>query len=590
MCSPFLSNPNIPGRRSIPMRGTIALVITSLFSSPVLSTEGVNIDIKEFGEKPLMDRPSSDRPKLPEYIPPKLPSFTLPPADKSLIPKERESVAKIELKGIKFVGNTVVSEEELQKIAQPLIGKVVSITELEELSQQISQHYSQQGYVNSGAILPEQQFKDGIITLQIIEGKLSEIRVKGTEWLNPSYISDRLHSGDDQVLNIIELRQNFQQLLLDPLIDRMNGSLIPGRERGDSILDVEVTRARPYQLIFTGDNHRPPSIGSEEGRLSGWVRNLTSFGDIVEGSLVYSQGALGGSGSFSVPLNSYNTRFNFHFNLNDARVVEPTLKSLNIKSHYLDFEFGLVQPLIQTLNRSLNVGLAFDLKKNKTKILGSIPFSFAEGAVNGVSKESVLRFSVDFTERLEHQVFSARSTTSLGINAFAPTWHSDPSLPDGNFVAWLGQVQYAAQVLDTDANLILRGDVQFTDDKLMTLERFALGGRYSVRGYRENEIVRDKGYIVSAELRYPLLKDEGERSFPGQLTVFPFMDYGAGWNRGDRENISYLHSIGIGLEWQPFNQVRTEIIYAHALKNPDPKTDYDLQDSGIQWSVSISAF
>lgn len=571
-------------KTSQPMRSTVALVISSLFSSPVLS-EGLTSE-----NNWIIDRPSANRPKLPKYIPEKLPGFALPPAEKSLLPQEPKAVAKIELKQIKFTGNTVVSEETLQKIAEPLIGKAVSITELEELRQQISQHYAQQGYVNSGAILPEQQFKDGTITLQIIEGKLSEIRIKGSEWLTSSYISDRLHSDEDEILNIIELRQNFQQLLIDPLIDRMNGSLIPGRERGDSILEVDVTRARPYQLSLSADNYRPPSIGSDEGRLSGWVRNLTGFGDMVEGSLVYSQGALGGSGSFSVPLNSYNTRFNFHFNLNDARVVEQTLKSLNIKSHYLNFEFGLVQPLIQSLNRNLNLGLAFDLKKNKTKILGSIPFSFSEGAIDGVSKESVLRFSLDFTERMEHQVFSARSTTSLGINAFAPTWHSDPSLPDGNFVSWLGQVQYASQVFDTDANLILRGDVQYTDDKLMTLERFALGGRYSVRGYRENEIVRDKGYIVSAELRYPLLKDEGEKSFPGQLTVFPFMDYGAGWNRGDRENINYLHSIGIGLEWQPFQQVSTEIIYAHALNNSAPKTDYDLQDSGIQWRVSISAF
>jgi len=154
----------------------------------------------------------------------------------------------------------------------------------------------------------------------------------------------------------------------------------------------------------------------------------------------------------------------------------------------------------------------------------------------------------------------------------------------------LGQAQYAGQVFDTDANLILRGDVQYSDDKLMTLERFALGGRYSVRGYRENEIVRDKGYDLSAELRYPLIKEEGERNFLGQLTIFPFIDYGAGQNRGDRANISYLYSLGVGLAWQPIEQVNTEIIYAHALKAPTPKADYNLQDSGIEWRVNISAF
>lgn len=550
---------------------------------------GVNIDNPPEQGSYLIDRPSADRVKLPNYIPKKLPSFSLPPAEQILMPQTQKSAIKIQLKRIKFIGNTVVSEEDLQKIAQPFLGKAVSATELEDLRLKISQYYNQLGYVNSGAILPDQQFNDGIITLQIIEGKLTEIRVNGTEWLNPAYISDRLSDGEQQILNINELRENFQLLLLDPLVERMNGSLTPGSKRGTSVLAVDVTRARPYQLMLSGDNYNPPSIGSSVGHLSGWVRNLTGLGDTVSGSVAYSEGLLGGSGSVSIPLNAYNTRFNFHFDRNDTNIVERSLKPLDIKSRYVNYEFGLSHPLIQTLNRNLNAGVVFNYKKSSTSLL-SIPFSFTEEADNGVSKDSVLRFNLDFTERLEHQVFSARSTTSLGINAFGATWYNNTDRPDGNFVSWLGQAQYAGQVFDTDANLILRGDVQYSDDRLMTLERFALGGRYSVRGYRENELVRDKGYDLSAELRYPLLKNEGEKGFPGQLTVFPFIDYGAAQNRGDHANISYLYSLGIGLTWQPFEQVNTEIIYAHALKAPAPETDYNLQDSGIEWRFNISAF
>ena len=572
------------------MHKLTALVIGVSLSSLVLSDD---VTIRQSPiDSLIIDRPSTDRPKLPNTIPEKLPSFTLPPAEKILLSQTHKNAVKIQLKGIKFTGNTVVSDDDLQKIAQAFIGKAITVNEIEELRQQISQYYVEQGYVNSGAVLPNQQFQDGIITLQIIEGKLTEIRVKGTEWLSPSYISERLYADDEQVLDTNQLRQNFQQLLLDPLIERMNGSLIPASKRGTSILEVDVTRARPYQLSLTADNYTPPSIGGEINHLSGWVRNLTGFGDIVSGSVAYSEGLLGGSGSFSIPLNAHNTLFNFHFDRNNATIVERTLKPLNITSHYANYEFGLSQPLIQNLNRNLNAGLIFNFKRNKT-FLGILnePFPFSEGASkDGVSKDSVLRFSLDFTERLEHQVFSARSTTNVGINALAPTWHKDPSNPDGNFVSWLGQVQYAGQVLDTDANLILRGDVQYSDDKLMTLERFALGGRYSVRGYRENELVRDKGYDLSAELRYPLLKDEGEKNFLGQLILFPFMDYGAGQNRGDSAHISYLYSTGIGLEWQPLKQINTEIIYAHALKKATPKADYNLQDSGLEWRVNISAF
>lgn len=534
--------------------------------------------------------PSAERPKLPRFIPEKLPGFQLPPVEDTLISKQKNTLIKIQLKGVEFIGNSVISHAELEKIAQPFIGKPILVSELENLRQKISEYYSEQGYVNSGAILPNQDFQNGIIKIQVIEGKLTHINVSGTEWLSPDYVSDRLQNNSNKSLNINELRQSFQQLLLDPLIERMNGNLIPGTQRGESTLDVAVTRARPYQLTLSADNYRPPSIGSEEGKLSGWVRNLTGFGDTVEGTLLYSAGSLGGSGGFSIPLNSYDTRFNFHFDINNASVIEEPLDAIDIRSEYLAYEFGVVQPLIQTLNRNFNLGISFNVKENKTFMFKDYPFPYNEAANNGVTKDSVLRFSLDFTERLEHHVFSARSTTSVGMRAFNTTWHQDKNLPDGNFVAWLGQLQYAGQVFDTGGTLILRGDVQYSDDKLIPMERFSLGGRYSVRGYRENEVVRDKGYVVSAEYRYPLFNDEGGHDFPGQVTLFPFMDYGAGWNRGERKQINYLHSVGIGLEWQPVKYFNTEIIYAHALNTAEKKSDYNLQDDGLHWRVTLSAF
>lgn len=564
------------------MRCHLALVLAGLFSSSTLLADASSGGF-------ITDRPSAGRPFVPKFIPEKLPGFFVPPVENTLIPKEKTSTVKIRLKGVEFTGNTVISHGQLQKIAQAFIGRPVSAGELEEFRQKISQYYSDQGYVNSGAILPDQRFQDGIIRLQIIEGRLSQIRVTGTGWLRPDYVSGRLQTDSDRPLNINELRQNFQQLLLDPLIERMNGSLIPGTERGKSILDVAVTRARPYQLTLDANNYRPPSIGSEQGKLSGWVRNLTGFGDIVDGSLLYSEGSLGGAGGFSMPLNAYDTRFNFHFDINDVSVIEQTLKQIDIQSEYLAYDFSLIQPLIKSLNRNLNFGASFNVKENQTFLSGQ-PFSFSQGAVDGLTKDSVLRFSLDFTECLEHHVFSARSTASVGINAFNATWHNGNNLPDGDFVAWLGQLQYAGQVLDTGGTLILRGDVQYSGDKLIPMERFSLGGRFSVRGYRENELVRDKGYVLSAEFRYPLVKDDAGDQFPGQVTLFPFMDYGAGWNLGEGQQISYLHSVGIGLEWQPVKHFTTEIMYAHALNTATAKSDYNLQDSGLHWGVSLSAF
>ncbi|MCK5898980.1 MAG: ShlB/FhaC/HecB family hemolysin secretion/activation protein, partial [Methylococcales bacterium] len=367
----------------------------------------------------------------------------------------------------------------------------------------------------------------------------------------------------------------------------MNVKFRPGVERGEGILDVDVTRARPYQLSLAFDNYRPPSVGSNQGTLSGWVQNLTTLGDTFSGSLNYGEGSLGASGKFSIPLNAYDTRFYFQFNINDSSIIEEPLEELDVESKYLGFEVGITQPVINILNRNFDVGISFAYKENKTTLSGEA-FSFSEGADDGVTKDSVLRFSLDFTERFDNHVFSARSVTSLGLDVFDATWHSDDNRADGDFVAWLGQLQYAGKILDTDGVLILRGNMQYADEKLLPLERFSLGGRHSVRGYRQNEIVRDKGFTVSAEVQYNLFKNA--ENFVGDLTVFSFMDYGGGWNHGEKENIAFLHSIGVGMEWQPVKYFHTEVVYAHDLNTATQKAEYNLQDSGLHWQFTLFAF
>ncbi|MGH8558249.1 MAG: hypothetical protein ACRESZ_12465 [Methylococcales bacterium] len=54
--------------------------------------------------------------------------------------------------------------------------------------------------------------------------------------------------------------------------------------------------------------------------------------------------------------------------------------------------------------------------------------------------------------------------------------------------------------------------------------------------------------------------------------------------------INELHSVGIGLNWQAFGHLQTEIYYAHDLTTAQPKTNYNLQDSGVHFNVSFFAF
>jgi hemolysin activation/secretion protein len=173
------------------------------------------------------------------------------------------------------------------------------------------------------------------------------------------------------------------------------------------------------------------------------------------------------------------------------------------------------------------------------------------------------------------------------MDLFDATIRSE-GLPDSQFVAWLGQVQYARRLPGRFGQLILRADAQLAGDELLSLEKIAVGGAGTVRGYRENELVRDNGLVCSVEWRYPLWGEGlAEPCADHLLQIAAFMDYGTAWNKGEDVADEYLHSVGIGLLWTLYNRIRGEFYWAEDLEEAAPKQEYNLQDDGIHFLISV---
>lgn len=545
------------------------------------------------GAEPLSDpldtrQPSQSRPDLPAYLP-ETPEgeFILPPAPAS--PKRAPGIMTFELKEVLFEGNTVIPEAELRETAAPFIGRRVGIAELEELRYRLTRHYIDRGYINSGAIIRAGQVVDnGTLLYTIEEGRLNRIQVTGNDRLQSRYIEKRLLPDPERPFNTNDLQEKFQLLLQDPLIQRMDGKIRPGEALGEAILDVNVTRARPYSLSLTADNHRPPSTGAERVVVSGWVQNLTGWGDVWDGAFGISEGADETALGFSIPLNFRDTRLSIRYSRDNNAVIEEPLEAIDIESESENMELSLAHPVFRNVQRRLDVGLALAVRRSKTFLLGR-PFSFSPGAEDGVSQVSALRLVQSFVNRTRDQALALRSTVSFGVDLFGPTIHANDS-PDSRYVTWLVQAQYARRLREKFGQLILRGDLQLADDRLLPLEQFAAGGAGTVRGYRENALVRDNGCVLSMEWRYPLWR----RQLPGgkedMLQLAPFMDFGAAWNRGNDSRNDTLHSAGVGLIFTPRPWVSAEVYWAHDIEERSTAQDDNLQDDGIHFQFRYNVF
>ena len=131
------------------------------------------------------------------------------------------------------------------------------------------------------------------------------------------------------------------------------------------------------------------------------------------------------------------------------------------------------------------------------------------------------------------------------------------------------------------SQLVFRGDLQLANDPLLSLEQYALGGLRSVRGYRENQLVRDNGFSASLELRIPVMRN----LLPlGQLEVAPFFDVGHAWNEGETEGPRTLSSLGLGLRYQIPDRVLAEVYWGGRLRDVEPRHN-DIQDDG--WHIGV---
>jgi hemolysin activation/secretion protein len=507
--------------------------------------------------------------------------FQLPPVDLDTSTSDDQTVF---LKAVQFHGNTAVSIDHLAVVAEPYLGRNIQNHELEELRQKLSRIYLDLGYVNSG-VLSDGKLIDGVMHFKVIEGQLTAINVKGLANLNPRYVTQRLSKSNDGPFNVDILRERFQLLLADPLFQRMNARLIPGAKPGDAILDIDTLRARPYQLLVFANNYRPPSIGSNVLGVDYSYRNLTGQGDLL-GANVQTGPEFNGDTratlSWHMPIGYAGSKISLVLDRGSSAVIEQPTAILDIRSKLSSDDVGFSYPLLENLNQRVSVGFNYIRRENRSTLLG-VPYSFTPNEVSGTTTEQLWRCWQDFSYRTAVQLIALRSSFTVGRNNL----HEIPGLPaiDGpsqSYRLWLGQVQWTRQIQDNGAQLQMRATLQRSLDHLLALDGISVGGVNTVRGYRENQLVRDQGAYLNVEYDYPLIQNSGRNL---SLNVVPFIDFGYARNQGSAS--TSLSSVGVAgrLRW---SDLMLEFAFAKRLINIPTfsNTATNLQDKGVHLQLS----
>ena len=481
-------------------------------------------------------------------------------------------------------GSTVFSQQELAQITLPYTGRPIGAEQLLAVRDAITQLYVERGYITSGAVIPDQTVEDGIVRIQLTEGTLVDVVVEGTSRFRPRYFRDRLMRAGHRPVNVLKLEERLQLFQQDALVERVAARLEPGELRGQSILFLDVTEGRSYGATASFVNNRNPNVGSTGGQFSAGIANLLGHADRLTGYADVTRGFWEYNFRYELPLNSYDTQLALTWENAESDIINDDFNRLDIVSKAWTGGIELRHPLVRTLRHELWLGVAVARRRSKSTLLGQ---AIAFVGDDAAQKTSVLRFVQDYTWRAPRNVIALRSTESLGLDVLGADGTGEPK---SQFVSWLAQVQWAHRLPEVllGSQIVFRTDLQLASDPLPILERLALGGVATVRGYRENAIVRDNGVISSLELRIPLLRDRLDADL---VQLAGFLDVGRGWDERSSLGSKTLWGTGLGLRIFPYPGVEGEIYWAENLTGqPDTSGNRDLQDDGIYFRLTLRPF
>ncbi|WGV29102.1 ShlB/FhaC/HecB family hemolysin secretion/activation protein [Halotia branconii] len=574
-----------PKKRTLPWLSLTLLILFSRPSHAQTIIQQPNLPPSQDIQPPTQTpQPSPELPQ-PQSPPPELlpPSSPTPPSQS--IPNNLRRTITVER--FEIVGSTVFSQEELNKAVSDFLNRPLDIADLREARARITDLYVRNGYISSGAYIPPQEISpgSGVVKIQVVEGKLESIKIRGTRRLSRNYVRDRIEIGRSGLVNQKHLLQALQLLQLNPLIKKVYADLSPGEEPNTAILTVNIEEADTFNAQVLLDNGRSPAVGSFRRRIQVSEANLLGLGDGLTIGYTNTDGSNTFDASYTIPTNPRDGTISFAYGTSAANVTEEPFDILDIQAESRQYELTYRQPIVQTPTQEFALGITASRQEAEASYvdfeLGRIPFPSDGADSEGNTRVSALRFFQEWITRNNQEVFAVRSQLSLGVGAFDATINQDR--PDSRFFSWQGQAQWV-RLLAPETLLLLRGNVQLATTTLVPFEQFGVGGQDSVRGYRQDFLLTDNGVNATAEVQLPILRAGGT------LQVIPFSNLGFGWNAGtENPESNLLASVGLGLQWRGGENFSARLDWGIPLVSVDSQ-DQTWQENGILFSVQYNAF
>ena len=437
-----------------------------------------------------------------------LPQAIPVPKKEEAVRKKAESSAKILVKSFRFEGNLgKFTSEQLANEVKELVGQELTFDDIQLAADKVTAFYQEKGYFLARAIIPKQEVKDGIVLIQVNEGKLDPKKpyeVKGQDLrIDPERVKRYLDSAMDGSLYQPSLERGLLNIADNPSLTA-TANIEPGEEVGTSRIIVETIEGPRVDGSVTADTYGSRYTG--QFRLTGNVNinNPSTYGDQFSATAITAPGNdfYLGQLAYRAPIGTDGLRAGVSYTaltflLND----KLDTGSDSVKGQANNWNFNLRYPLYRTAMRAAYIGATYDWK-NSFNSSGTSVTSDKRTDLYGLNL--TLENTDDWGGAGFSQLVAGVSTGKLDLSK-VPNYDpaEDEAQTRGNFnkinLQFL-RIQRASERI----SLQFLGSAQWANKNLDGSEKLSLGGPAGVRAYPVGEAIGDEGYKFSIDAKYVL--------------------------------------------------------------------------------------
>jgi hemolysin activation/secretion protein len=464
---------------------TLSLLSTAAFAAPTAPDAGQTS--RELQKQPVLNTPKAVTPLRSEET----------------APKPGTSDSKITLKAIHITGNTLFTAAELEALVSDLVEGEHSLSELNAGAARITAYYREHGYVVARTYLPAQDIKDGIVTINVMEGLVGQVKMH-----NQSLVAD---GTTQSYLSKVKPGAALQGSQVDRAILLLNdtagvggarATLQPGASVGTSDLLIELDPGKAYSANIEADNYGNRYTG--ENRL-GAALALNSPFNVGDQLTLRALGSDGGMTyarlAYQLPLGGDGWKLGTAYSSTYYKLVQE-FASLQAHGTAISSSVYVTYPMVRSQVNNLSATLTYEGKEladftdvpvsSSNKKVQLVNLGFAGNHQDALLGGGVTSFDLAIVSGM------------LDMDATSLATDATTAKTKGGF-AKLGYNFNRLQRLSDQTTLSLAISGQQTDDNLNSSEKFSLGGATGVRAYPQGEGSGDQGWLSTLEVRHALL-------------------------------------------------------------------------------------